>query len=175
MVEKEAGLPIKCLRTDRGGEFNSSEFDEFLKESGIKRQLTAAYSPQQNGIAERKNRTVLNMVRSMLSEKEMPRMFWPEAVKWTTFVLNRCPTVAVQDMTPQEAWSGEKPSVDFFRVFGCMAYAHVPKAKRTKLEDRSTACVLLGVSEESKAYRLYDPVTKRIVISRDVVFEEDKK
>lgn len=115
------------------------------------------------------------MVRSMLSEKEMPRMFWPEAVKWTTFVLNRCPTVAVQDMTPQEAWSGEKPSVDFFRVFGCMAYAHVPKAKRTKLEDRSTACVLLGVSEESKAYRLYDPVTKRIVISRDVVFEEDKK
>lgn len=174
-VEKETGLSIKCLRTDRGGEFNSNEFNDFCKENGIKRQLTAAYSPQQNGVAERKNRTVLNMVRSMLSEKKMPKTFWPEAVNWTTFVLNRCPTSAMKDMTPQEAWSGEKPSVEFFRVFGCIAFVHVPEARRTKLENRSVPCVLLGVSEESKAYRLYNPITKKIVISRDVVFEENKE
>lgn len=78
-------------------------------------------------------------------------------------------------MTPQEAWNGEKPSVEFFRVFGCIAHVHIPEARRTKLEDRSVPCVLLGVSEESKAYRLYNPITKKIVISRDVVFEETRE
>ena len=90
-------------------------------------------------------------------------------------MLNRCPTSVVKDMTPQEAWSGEKHFMEFFRVFGCIAFIHVPEARRTKLEDRSVPCVLLGVSEESKAYRLYNPITKKIVISRDVVFEEKRE
>lgn len=121
LVEKETGQFIKCLRTDRGGEFNSEKFNEFCKENGIKRQLTTAYTPQQNGVAERKNRTVMNLVRSMLSDKKVPKTFWPEAVNWTMYVLNRCPTFAVRDMTPEEAWSGDKPSVEHFRVFGCVA------------------------------------------------------
>lgn len=75
---------------------------------------------------------------------------------------------------PEEAWSGSKPSVEFFRVFGCLAHMHVPDSKRIKLDDKSMKCILLGVSEESKAYRLFDPVSKKIVISRDVIFEEDK-
>lgn len=174
-VEKETGLDIKCLRTDRGGEFTSNEFNDFCKENGIKRQLTAAYTPQQNGVAERKNRTVMNMVRSLLSEKGVPKIFWPEAVNWSFYVLNRSPTSSVPDLTPEEAWSGIKPSVAHFRVFGSVAHAHVPDARRTKLEDKSRTCVLLGVSEESKAYRLYDPILKKVVISRDVVFEEDNK
>ena len=103
LVEKETGMYIKCLRTDRGGEFNSREFKEFCKRSDIKRQLTAAFTPQQNGVAERKNRTVMNMVRSMLSEKKIPKTFWPEAVNWTMYVLNRCPTLAVKNVTPEEA------------------------------------------------------------------------
>jgi hypothetical protein len=175
MVEKETGLFVKCLRTDRGGEFNSNEFNDFCKQSGIKRQLTAAYTPQQNGVAERKNRTVMNMVRSMLSDKNIPKTFWPEAVNWTIYVLNRCPTLAVKDVTPEEAWSGVKPSIDHFRVFGCIAHVHVPEERRTKLDNRSITCVLLGVSEESKGYRLFDPVAKRVVVSRDVIFEEEKQ
>lgn len=175
LVEKETGLFIKCLRTDRGGEFNSEEFNNFCKQNGIKRQLTAAYTPQQNGVAERKNRTVMNMVRSMLSEKKIPKTFWPEAVNWTVYVLNRCPTLVVKNVTPEEAWSGMKPLVAHFRVFGCVAHVHVPDARRTKLENKSFSCVLLGVSEESKAYRLYNPLTKRVVISRDVIFEEEKQ
>lgn len=174
-VEKETGQFIKCLRTDRGGEFNSEEFNKFCQMNGIKRQLTAAYTPQQNGVAERKNRTVMNMVRSMLSEKMIPKTFWPEAVNWTVYVLNRSPTLAVKNVTPEEAWSGVKPSVEHFRVFGCVSHVHVPDVRRTKLENKSFACVLLGVSEESKAYRLYNPVSKRIVISRDVIFEEGKQ
>lgn len=173
LVEKETGMYIKCLRTDRGGEFNSDEFKEFCRHSGIKRQLTTAYTPQQNGVAERKNRTVMNTV--MLSEKKIPKNFWPEAVNWTVYVLNRCPTLAVKNITPEEAWSGVKPSVEHFRVFGCVAHVHVPDARRTKLEDKSFACVLLGVSEKSKGYRLYDPNGRRIVISRDVIFEEERR
>jgi hypothetical protein len=89
-------------------------------------------------------------------------------------ILNRCPTVAVQNKTPEEAWSGVKPTIGYFRVFGCVAHAHVPDQKRSKLDDKSRKCVLLGVSDESKAYRLYDPVSKKIIVSKDVVFEEDE-
>ena len=99
LVEKETGAFICCLRTDRGGEFTSLEFNAFCKTNGISRQLTAAYTPQQNGVAERKNRTIMNMVRSMLSEKQVPKNFWPEAVNWTAHVLNRSPTLAVKGVT----------------------------------------------------------------------------
>lgn len=173
-VEKEAGAYLKCLRTDRGGEFTSNEFGEFCKANGITRQLTTAYTPQQNGVAERKNRTVMNLVRCMLTEKQVPKVFWPEAVRWCVHVLNRCPTLAMQNRTPEEAWSGTKPTVEYFRVFGCLAHVHVPDQKRIKLDDKSVRCVLLGVSDESKAYRLFDPVSKKIIVSRDVVFEENE-
>uniref|UniRef100_A0A2N9EXA4 Integrase catalytic domain-containing protein n=1 Tax=Fagus sylvatica TaxID=28930 RepID=A0A2N9EXA4_FAGSY len=148
LVEKETGAFIRCLRTDRGGEFTSDEFKVFCKANGISRQLTAAYTPQQNGVAERKNRTIMNMVRSMLSEKQIPKNFWPEAVNWTAHVLNRSPTLAVKDMTPEEAWSGIKPNVDYFRVFGCIGHVHVSDSKRKKLDDKSFQCVLLGMKSE---------------------------
>lgn len=153
------------MRTNRGGEFNSFEFNEFCKEHEIKRQLTAAYTPQQNGVTERKNRTIMNMVLCMLSEKSIPKTFWSEAVNWTRHVLNRSPTLAVKDVMPEEAWSECKPSVAHFRVFECVAHVHVPNMKRTMLENKSFTCMLLGVSDESKAYKLYDPVAKKIVIS----------
>ena len=165
LVEKEKGLAVKCLRTDRGGEFTSHEFNEYCSNIGMRRQLTAAYTPQQNGVAERKNRTVMNMVRCMLSNKRVPKVFWAEAVNWTFHVLNRCPTAAIEGITPQEAWSGMKPSVEHFRIFGCLAHAHIPCARRGKLDSRSTPCVLLGVSKETKGYRLYDPKTKKITVS----------
>ena len=158
-VEKETGSSIRGLRTDRGGEFISQEFNNFCNESGIHRQLTASFTPQQNGVAEMKNRTIMNMVRSMLSEKKIPRTFWPEAVNWTVHVLNRSPTFAVKNQTPEEAWSGVKPSVEHFKVFGCVSHMHVVDSRRKKLDDKSLSCVLLGIGEESKAYRLYDPVS----------------
>ena len=152
----------------------SNEFGEFCKTHGMTRQLTAAFTPQQNGVAERKNRTIMNVVRSMLSKSQVPKEFWSEATRWSVYIQNRSPTAAVEDMTPEEAWSGSKPEVEYFRVFGCIAYAHIPDQKRRKLDDKSKKCVFLGVSEESKAWRLYDPVTKKIVISKDVIFDEDK-
>ncbi|KAM0043888.1 putative RNA-directed DNA polymerase [Helianthus debilis subsp. tardiflorus] len=175
LVENETGLKIKCLRSDKGGEFTSSSFKAFCELHGIKRQLTAAYTPQQNGVAERRNRTIMNMVRWLLAEKSMPKYFWSEAARWACHVLNRCISRSLDDKVPEEMWTGIKPSVEHFKVFGCVVYAHIPAQLRTKLDARSHKCVFLGVSQESKAYRLYDPAVKKIVISRDVLFDEEGK
>ncbi|KAI5316393.1 hypothetical protein L3X38_036100 [Prunus dulcis] len=173
-VEKETGAYIRALRTDRGGEFTSQEFTNFCSVNGIRRQLTAAYTPQQNGVAERKNRTIMNMVRSMLSGKHIPKTFWPEAVNWTVHILNRSPTLAVRSKTPEEAWSGVKPSMGHFRIFGCISHVPVPDQRRIKLDNKSLKCIFFGVSDESKAYRLFDLISKKIIVSRDVVFKEDQ-
>ncbi|PNX67698.1 copia-type polyprotein, partial [Trifolium pratense] len=87
---------------------------------------------------------MMNMVRSMLAGKKVPKVFWPEAVKWATYVMNRSPTLSVKNMTPQEAWSGKKPNVQHFRVFGCLAFVHVPDSQRIKLDNKSIKCIHLG-------------------------------
>nr|GEV61326.1 copia-type polyprotein [Tanacetum cinerariifolium] len=116
MVEKEKGLKIKSMRSDRGGEFLSKEFNKFCEDNGIQRFLTAPYSPQQNGMVERKNRTILNMVRSMFKTKKMPKEFWADAVDCTVYLLNRCPSKSLDNKTPQEAWNGLKPTVSHLRA-----------------------------------------------------------
>ena len=136
--------------------------------------MTTAYTPQQNDVTEMKNRTVMNMVRSMLFYKNIPNTFWVEAVNWTIYVINRCPTLAVKNVTPEEAWSGVKPSIDHFWVFGCITHVHIPEERKIKLDNRSMTCVQLGVSKESKGYKLFDHVAKRVVVSRNVIFEEKK-
>lgn len=104
------------------------------------------------------------MVRSLLTRSGVPKQFWPEAVKWSVHVLNRSPTYVVQNMTPEEAWNGRRLSVEHFRMFGCIAYAHVPDEKRKKLDDKGEKCVSLGVSTQSKAYKLYKPNTKKSLL-----------
>lgn len=104
----------------------------------------------------------------------MPTSFWPKAVKWKCHILNRSPTSVVKNKTPKECWSGIKPNVDHFRVFGCIGNVHVPHAKRLKLDARSQKCVMLGYSEESKGYKMVNPMTKKVIISRDIVFEEEE-
>ncbi|KAL4339806.1 hypothetical protein GQ457_08G010530 [Hibiscus cannabinus] len=172
LVEKESSYEIKSLRSDRGGEFTSNEFNDFCKANGIRRPLTVPRSPQQNGVAERKNRTILNMARSMLKAKNMPKEFWAEAVSCAVYLSNRSPTKNVDNVTPQEAWSGRKPSVRHIRVFGSIAYAHVPDQGRLKLDDRSSKYVFIGYDSNSKGYKLFNPSNGRIVISRDVEFDE---
>ncbi|GKA50384.1 retrovirus-related pol polyprotein from transposon TNT 1-94, partial [Tanacetum coccineum] len=173
MVEKEKCLKIKSVRSDRGGEFLSKEFNKFCEDNEIRRFLTAPYFPQQNGVVERKNRTILNMVRSMLKSKKMPKEFWVEAVDCAVYLLNRCPSKSLDNNTPQEAWNGLKPTVSHLRVFGSIAYVHVPSQKRSKLDDRSEKHVFVGYDKQSKGYKLYNPVTRKVVVSRDVEFEEE--
>ena len=96
-----------------------------------------------------------------------------EAINTAVYILNRCPTKAVYDRTPLEAWSNQKPSVKHLKVFGCVAFVQVPTEKRTKLDPKSKKMMFVGYSAESKAYRLIDPENKKIVVSRDVIFDED--
>ncbi|KAL0298706.1 UNVERIFIED_CONTAM: Copia protein [Sesamum radiatum] len=163
----------KVLRSDRGKEYNNSEFNKFCEEEGIEHQTTVSYNPQQNGVSERKNRTVMEMARSMLQEKHLPKAFWAEAVYTAVYLLNRCPTKAVQNMTPIEAWSGKKPSAKHLRVFGSICYVHIPTEKRHKLEEKTEKGIFLGYSTQSKGYRIYNLKTKKLIISRDVEFDED--
>ena len=133
-VEKETKYQIKAIRSDRGGEYNSKEFLQFCEDHGIRRPATVPRSPQQNGVSERKNRSILNMARSMLKSKNMPKEFWAEAVDCAVYLSNRCPTRSVKDITPQQAWKGKRPSIAHLRVFGSIAYAHVDDENQVGLQ-----------------------------------------
>ncbi|KAL0295953.1 UNVERIFIED_CONTAM: Retrovirus-related Pol polyprotein from transposon RE1 [Sesamum radiatum] len=143
LVEKQSGRSIKVLRSDRGKEYNNSEFDKFCEEEGIEHQTTVSYNPQQNGVSERKNRTVMEMARSMLQEKHLPKAFWAEAVYTAVYLLNS------------------------------ICYVHIPTEKRHKLEEKTEKGIFLGYSTQSKGYRIYNLKTKKLIISRDVEFDED--
>ena len=143
-AENQTGMKLQKLRSDNGGEYTSKAFNSFCKEHGIERQFSTPYTPQQNGVAERKNRTFFESARCMLQHSGFSNVFWVEAINTAAYVLNRAPTSAVKDKTPQEAWSGKKPTVQHFRVFGCIAYVHVPDEKCTKLDPKSIKCIFLG-------------------------------
>jgi hypothetical protein len=136
--------------------------------------VTAPYTPQHNGLAERQNRTLLNMTRSMLKQKNLPHKFWGEAVTTAAYILNKCPTKKLNLKVPEEAWCGRKPSVKHFKVFGSLCYKHVPDARRSKLEDKSEIMILIGY-HPTGAYKLYNPVNQKVHFSRDVIVNEAEK
>ena len=171
-AEGESELKMGALRTDRGGEFTSHEFAKYCAGEGIHRQHTAPYSPQQNGVVERRNDTVVATARSMLKAKGLPDCFWGEAVATAVYLLNRCPTKNVEGMTPFEVWHGKKPAVHHLRVFGCIAYVLNTTPHLKKLEDRDRRMIFIGYESGSKAYRAYDPATRRVHATRDIVFDE---
>ena len=170
-VSNKFGRKPKVLRSDNGSEYTGSETQAILKKSGIQFQTTVPYTPEQNGIAERKNRTLCESGRSMLFDSGLPTKYWGEAIMTACYVQNRLPTRAV-DKTPYELWNDEKPDVKHIRVFGSKAYAHVPAEKRTKWDSHSFEGVLVGYSETSKGYRILNLNTGKVTISRTVVFDE---
>eukprot|EP00253_Pinus_taeda_P022168 PITA_22168 len=116
----------------------------------------------------------MERARSMSSGAELGQEFWEEAVDTACYLVNRSPSSALEDKTPQEVWTGKKPSLSHLRVFGCDAYVHVPKEKRTKLDSKSEKCIFIGYKDGLKGYKLWNPVTRKVVYSRDVVFREVK-
>ncbi|KAL1225767.1 Retrovirus-related Pol polyprotein from transposon TNT 1-94 [Cardamine amara subsp. amara] len=174
IVEKQTGLAIKTFRTDRGGEFTSAEFNLFCETNGVTRHLTAPYTPQQNGVVERRNRTLMEMTRSMLKAMRIPNYLWGEAVRHSTYLINRVPTKALKSQTPYESFTSKKPNIEHLRIFGCVAYAKINGPHLKKLDERSKSVVNLGTEPGSKAYKLYDPTTRKVIVSRDVIFDEKK-
>ncbi|CAI7919344.1 unnamed protein product [Closterium sp. NIES-54] len=165
---------VKVLRSDRGGLFLGAEFTKFLKKNGIRHQLTCPGTPQQNGIAERANRTIGEAAKTLLGAAGMPYKFWPEAVRHVITVKNRVLThVGDKHWVPYERWLGKKPSIDMLRVWGCMGLVMVPKEQRHKLEVAAVWAVHLGMASDSKGWLMWDPKSKRTLVSRDVKFVED--
>ncbi|PKI36228.1 hypothetical protein CRG98_043380, partial [Punica granatum] len=117
----------------------------------------------------------MEMARCLMHEKDLPKRFWAEAANTAVFLLNRLPTKAVEGKTPYEAWYGVKPVVKNLRVFGCLCYSHVPQTKRSKLDEKSEPGIFVGYSLQSKGYRVFQPQTDRVIVSRDVVFLEEEK
>lgn len=161
-VEKQTRRHIKKLRTDNGKEYLSNDFKNFLEEEGISKQLSVEYTPQQNGVAECANRTIVEMVRCMLQQSGLPQSLWAEAVNTATYIRNRCPTKCLNDKTPIEAWTNKKPYVGFFHIFGSKTIALNKGPKRGKFLRKGDEYTLIGYSDEAKAYRLWKPGTKII-------------
>ena len=173
LVTNETGTAIGALRSDNGGEYVSSKFESYLKSRGIRHELTVPHTPQQNGVAERMNRTLMESARSMMAHARLPNCFWAEAVSTAAYLRNRMVTTAFEKLsTPYERWYGVKPNISHLRVFGCVAYAHVPDGGRTKLDKKSEKLRFVGYCSQSKGYRLWNEKTRNVVVRREVVFNE---
>jgi len=146
LVEKENDKSIRILKTDGGGEYTSKDFEAFCTSQGVVHEVTAPYTPQHNELAERRNRTLLNMTRSMIKQKNLPHKFWGEAVTTAAYIINQCPTKKLNLKVPEEAWCGRNPNVKHFKVFGSLCYKHVLDARRSKLEGKSEFMILILIS-----------------------------
>jgi hypothetical protein len=141
---------------------------------GSEDKMTVPYNPQQNRVVERKNMAITGAARSMLHDQSLPLYLWAEASATAVYLQNRSPHRILGKMTPEEAFTGRRPDVEHIRIFGCLTYSHVPSEKRTKLDPTAQQGILVGYSEVSKAYRIYIPSLRRVVVSRDVRFEEGR-
>lgn len=168
-TETQSGRKIKVLRTDNGLEYMNKKFENLLKKAGIKHETTNVHTPQQNGLAERNNRSIVEKARCMLFEAELPTKFWAEACHHSVYLLNRSPTAGT-GITPEEMWTGKKPNLSHVRIFGTKVMAQVPKANRRKWDPKAIECLFVGCDENVKGYRLYDPERRTVFKSRDVDF-----
>jgi transposase InsO family protein len=173
LIENLSERKIKILRSDNGGEYISKEFVNFCKDVGIKRELTTPYNPQQNGVAKRKNRTIMEVVKTMIHDQDLPMCLWAEAAMAVVYVQNRLSHSALGLKTPEEMFTEKKPKVSHLKIFGCPVFIHIPKEKRNKLEPSGKKGIFVGYCEVSKAFRIYIPGHRHIEISRDMTFDED--
>jgi hypothetical protein len=171
-VEVETGQCLRILCSDRGGEYMGGDLGKYLEEKGIQQELTTPDMPQHNGVAERMNRTLLDKVRAMLIDAKLPKSYWYDTLEYMALLHNVVPTRALGDITPEEAWSGNKPDISRLCVFGSRAFVHIPDVHRGKLTAKSLVCTFLGHARNRKAYRLVHCPTHRFLESRDIIFDE---
>ncbi|CAI5482908.1 unnamed protein product [Closterium sp. Yama58-4] len=171
LVETEKdGQLVKRIRSDGGGEYVNNELDGWFKAQGTFHKVSVPHSPQQNGVAERLNRTLVETIRSMLAHAHVDKSWWGEATMLATWIHNRSLTKTMPNVTPLEAWSGDKPNVSNLRTFGCICYYHVPDATRTKLEAKARVGMYLSHSLDHKGWRVWELESGKVVVSRDVSF-----
>ncbi|GJX83442.1 gypsy type transposase [Tanacetum coccineum] len=165
----QGNAAISFVRSDRGGEY-VAPFAELCAKHGIRHEFTAPYSPQQNGIAERKNRTLKEMVTAMLISSGMSQDMWGEAILTATYLLNKIPRKEKEE-TPYELWMGRKPSYQYLRVWGCLAKVAVPTPKAQKIGPKSVDCIFIGYAKKSTAYRFIVHESKNPDIQKNTIME----
>ncbi|CAI7885082.1 unnamed protein product [Closterium sp. NIES-53] len=172
-AQRESGHKVKVICTENGGEFIGADFEAVLKKKGIQHQLTVPYNPQQNGVAERFNRTLQEGARTLLGRAGLPDKFWVTALRQVALVKNRVlATVGDKQWVPYTKWYGSAPAVNMLRAYGCMVVFHVPKEKRGKLEASGKWGVHLGLAKDHKGWLIWDLTSQQLTMSRDVKFLE---
>lgn len=171
-VKTKFNKKIRAIRSDNGGEYIGGELKALFNKMGIQHQKTAPYSPQQNGVAERKNRSLVEMAKCMLIDGNMNNVYWAEAINTANYTYNRLPTKSC-NKTPFELWYNKVPCVQHMKVFGTKTYVKIPDERRRKFDDKAKPLTLVGYCENSKAYRLIDTKTNLITVSRDVKFVDN--
>jgi hypothetical protein len=174
-AERQTGRKLKMLRTDNDTESVNSVMKMSMQRDGVTHQTTCPYTPEQNGTAERMNRTLVEKARSMMNDVGLPKKFWAEAVSTAAYIVNRCPTRVLESKTPEEAWSQKKPDLKHLRVFGSQVMVHCPKQKRQKFDPKYVEGIFIGYAENSKGFRVYDQANDEVIISRDVVFINEER
>ena len=164
---------IKVLRSDNGTEFLSNNMLQYISSQGIIHQTSCVGTPQQNGVAERKNRDLLEKTRALMIHMHVPKKFWSFAILTATYLINRLPSRVLGFKSPYEVLKGRKIDLTHLKVFGCVCFVHIQTLNRDKLDARATKCVFMGYSTTQKGYKCFNPVTKKCTVSRDVKFEED--
>lgn len=162
------------MRIDNGGEFTYHGFNDFYQEVEIKRYLNVPYNPQKNGVVERKNRSICEVAKAMMTKLDIPYLLWEKVAIKFLYVKNRSSHATLGDKTPKEAFIVEKLEVGHFRIFGCPIYIHVSKEKRTKMEPSRKKGTFFVCSETAKAYHIYVLGKRYIEVSRDVMFDDKK-
>jgi hypothetical protein len=171
-AQNEFGLRIKKIRSDNGTEFKNSQIEGFHEEEGIKHEFSSPYTPQQNGVVERKNRTLLDMASTMLDEYKTSDRFWAEAVNTACYAINRLYLHRILKKTSYELLTGKKPNVSYFRVFGSKCFILVKRGRKSKFAPKAVEGFLLGYDSNTRAYRVFNKSTGLVEVSCDIVFDE---
>ena len=172
MINTQFSLPIKILRTNCGGEFTSTDFNQFFANNGILHQLSYPHTPQQNGVVERKHRHLIQCALALLSESKLLISYWSYAVFTATHLVNRLPTPNLKQKTPWELLFHIPPDISYLRSFGCQCFPLLTPYTAHKLHPKTIPYVFLGYSSNTKGYLFLDPITKRVYTSKHVLFNE---
>jgi hypothetical protein len=172
-AQNEFGLRIKKIRSDNGTEFKNSQIEGFLEDEGIKHEFYSAYIPQQNGVVERKNRTLLDMERTMLDEYKTLDRFWAEAINTACYSINRLYLHRILKKTSYELLTGKKPNVSYFGVFGSKCFILIKRGRKYKFAPKAVEGFLLGFDSNTRAYRVFNKSTGLVEVSCDIVFDEE--
>jgi hypothetical protein len=171
-AQNEFGLRIKKIRSGNETEFKNSQIEGFLKEEGIKHEFSSPYTRQQNGVVERKNRTLLDMARTMLDVYKTPDRFWAEAINIACYSINRLYLHRILKKASYELLTGKKPNVSYFRVFGSKCFILIKRGRSSKFVPKAIEGFLLGYDSNTRAYRVFNKSTGLVEVSCDIVFDE---